>query len=201
MRSICTLIIVGYVCFAGLAVYAQSPNADVLESIRQSLTTEGVGSADALSDRMEEMINPTAPPPPTPEEQAPSIEIPIIPSAIEVPEVNQGIAEVIDTLGRYRPRLKINFAEFPLLSFASANRIENALPSQGEIASDAMIQRIKDRFGLSHLHLSLIGRKAILSGTAETEHQRDMIAIMLRFEPGIDTVQNDMTLSPKTHPQ
>jgi hypothetical protein len=113
------------------------------------------------------------------------------------PEVNRTVIEVIDTrTGRNQPRLKINFAEFPLRSLTEVSRPNNGRTTQAGSSAEIVALRIQNRLRVSPFHLAIEDRTAILSGAVATERDRKLIETMLRFEPGISTVKNEMTVVP-----
>ena len=182
MRKVCTLAFIGCISFTGFAAHAQLPGAGfTIDSIFQSFTVEGA---------MGQFMDTPAPV----EQQVSAIEGPLV-VEIEVSEVNQTAAEVIDSrTGLYPPRLKINFAEFPLRTLANgANNVRNG---RNGASTDVIVQRIQNRLRLSQINLVVEDRVAIVSGTVATERQRNLVASMLRFEPGIDTVKNEIAVVP-----
>jgi hypothetical protein len=125
-----------------------------------------------------------------------SIEGPLVVD-FEVPEVNLTVVEIIDTrTGRYPPRLTINFAEFPLRSLTETSRLNNGRSVQTSTQAAIIVQRIQSRLRVPEFQLAVEGRTAIISGTVATERERGLIESMLRFEPGINSVQNEITVVP-----
>ena len=184
MRSIYTLIIAGFIGCAGFTVYAQSPTD--LDAMIRSLTTGGNSGTDDIMSGLTETLTPAGP-------QVSIIDAPLTIDT-DVPEVNQTFAPAYignSQTGRYPPRLKIDFTEFPLRSLAQANRL-------GLAQTEVLSKRIQSRLSVSQpIHVVVKDRTAIVSGTVATERQRDIAAAMLRFEPGIDTVQNKITVAPQ----
>ena len=198
MRNIQTVLFVGFICFVGFSGYAQSQtgSASSYEKMVQSLTTGGSSSGLSTSDMMKEVAGQLLDTSTPAGEQISIIEAPLVVDQ-EVPEVNKATAEVIDTrTGRYPPRLIINFIEFPLRSLVHANGIGFGRSTEPVIPTDAVAQRIQDRLRVPQIHLVVKGRTAIVSGTVATERQRNLAESMLRFEPGIDTVENEITITP-----
>jgi len=131
------------------------------------------------------------------------IEVPV--SAIEgplfteapPPEVNLDAATVLDTKGRYSARWKINFTEFPLRSLDPTKHTGGGQNAPSETAKAlAATLRIKNRLRLPQVDIAIEDRTAIVSGTVPTDRQRRLVEMILRFEPGIDTVQNRLTVAP-----
>ena len=182
MRKITTLMIAGMMSFAGFTTYAQSPMD--LEEVMRSLSAGG-GSA-SITEIVQGVMDTS-----TPTTQITIIDAPLIVD-VEVPAVNLTTAPAYlgdAQTGRYPPRLKIDFAEFPLRSLAATNRTE--MGRTGNV-----VQRVQSRLRASKINLVVNDRTAIVSGTVATERQRDLAEAMLRFEPGIDAVQNEITVAP-----
>jgi len=177
MRSVYTLTFVGFISFTGFAVHAQpgtGPGTS-MESAIQSFAADGASSGI-------------------------SIEGPLVVD-FEIPEVNQTIVDVLigdERTGRYTPRLTINFAEFPLRSLTE-NRPNNGRSVQTGSQADIVVQRIQSRLRVSEFQLAIEDRAAIISGTVATERERKLIESMLRFEPGIGKIQNEITIAPENY--
>jgi len=182
MRKINTLMIAGMISFAGFTTYAQSPTD--LEALMQSMSAGGSGSS--ITDLVQGVMDTSTPAAPIAIIDAP------LTFDVEVPAVNLSTAPAYiggEQTGRYPPRLKINFAEFPLRSFVPTNRAKTE-------RTEVVAQRVQSRLRASKINLVVNDRTAIISGTVATERQRDLAEAMLRFEPGIDTVQNEITIAP-----
>ena len=199
MRRIYTFICAGIISWTGYTAYAQPQEG--IDSLLQSLTEPGstisvsniVGNVTgALMEAME-----------TSGPQVSAIDAPL---AIQtaIPEINQTIAEILigdERTGRYPPRLRIDFTEFPLRSLAATNGANNETGGNGTgsrrngSSTELIVQRVQSRLRLPEVHLEVEGRTATVSGMVETERQRRLVESMLRFEPGIDAVKNEMTVS------
>ena len=192
---ICPTLYIGtlYIGIASLPspVHAQMDTESVIQTLRagNTLSTSDIFEGIASSLMMEATLA---------EQQTSAIEGPLI-SDVFVPEVNQNVAETLiggDQTGRYPPRLKINFNEFPLKDI-NANNVNN-----GRLGTSAnsMIERIIRRLRLPtqndepQVILTVQDRTAIVSGTVQTDRQRSLVEAMLRFEPGIDAVTNKLTV-------
>ena len=194
MKKFYTLIIVGYISFTGWTAYAQQPRGGSIEEMIRSLSS-GTTSSGTTSSFMEDIMGQIR----DTSEQTAAQQMSAVDEGQQlvveevVPTVNQAPAEVIDTrTGRYLPRLKINVTEFPLRSLASANG--NSVESKTQ--TDIIVQRIQRRLHVPQLDLVVKDRTAVISGTVPTERQRGLVESMLRFEPGIDTVQNKIAVIP-----
>ena len=195
MRTVYTLTFFGFISFTGFTTYAQ-PGVSVVDEMIRSLAAGGSASGVSISDvvqgvagQLMDISTPT-------EQQTAAIEGPLTIEAV-VPEVNQTIVEVIDTrTRRYSPRLKINFAEFPLRSFTEVNRTNNRHSIQTGTPTEMIVQRVQSRLRVLEFQLAIEDRTAVVSGMVATERDRSLIESMLRFEPGISVVKNEITVVP-----
>lgn len=89
------------------------------------------------------------------------------------------------TKGIYYPRLEIGFDVRP-----STNVAPDA-PS----ADERLLARVVQVTGDS-VQLTRAGRTAILRGTVKSAHDAELAAQLLSFEPGIDRIQNDLSIAP-----
>ena len=201
MRKIYSLVGISLLGVVGMSVSAQSqqiPNQIDRDAgaISRTLIEGGtISTADLVGGIAASLMDTTTPI----EQQISAIEGPLI-SEIPAPEVNQTIAESLigdAQTGRYPPRLKINFAEFPLRTIEAANG-ENSAGRNGRngATTDSIVQRIQTKLRIAPVDLVVQNRTATVSGMVTTERQRNLIASMLRFEPGIDAVNNELTVGP-----
>lgn len=59
----------------------------------------------------------------------------------------------------------------------------------------AVLQRRLSRLEpMSNLDVTMQGRRAVLRGVVATDHDRDLAEQLIRLEPGIDAVQNELTV-------
>ena len=189
MRSVYTLIIAGFVSLIGCTVHAQT-SGDPMDDLIKRLTTGGSGASvgDILGDVTQQLIDTTGPT----QQVTSAIEGSLVVVEEVTPEVNKPITEIIDSrTNRYPPRLKINFAEFPLRSLEKSKRTSN-----GNTGTNIIAQRIQSRLRLPQVNLVVQDRTAIVTGTVSTGDQRRLVESMLRFEPGIDTVKNEIIVTP-----
>jgi hypothetical protein len=87
----------------------------------------------------------------------------------------------------YYPRLVISF-ETPAVAAAEAD-----LPARR--ALDTLV-RSPQMSGPSRIVVSMAGRTAILQGEVPSARDREMAEILLSFEPGISTIQNELQVNP-----
>jgi hypothetical protein len=199
MRSFYTLAFIGCICFTGFTAHAQSfgNSSDAADRWMESLSLGGAASGPSseslVLDVMERL---SADPTTTTGPQTSAIEGQLVSDVVE-PVINRTTVEVIDTrTGRYAPRLKINFAEFPLRSLNNVNRSHNRHGVQTGTPVEMVVQRIQSRLRVPEFRLAIEDRTAVASGTVSTERERKLIESMLRFEPGISTVRNEITVVP-----
>ena len=191
MRRLCTLIFIGSIGFTGFAAHAQMLGTS--DSLSQGLASGDISTAELLEGMIQEAKATSAGPT--------RLETSIIQEGevlvVEEEETSQDDvvpAEAVNTkTKRYAPRLKIDFAEFPLRSLDSKNRRSGEAKTQRDI----IVQRIQKRLRMPSIELVMKDRTAIISGTVTTDRQRSLAASMLRFEPGIDVVQNEITVVPQ----
>lgn len=126
-----------------------------------------------------------------------------------VSEVNknavEAVAETADTkILRYAPRIKLDFKTFPLRQI-SGRFTSRAGVLQEEWASDeweqtnqsltnSLVKRIQRRLEIDTVRFEFKERTAVLTGRVPTRRQRDLVGLMVRMEPGIDSVQNDIAV-------
>jgi len=194
MRAVYTLIFAGFISFTGFTAYAQ-PGVS-LEAMIQSLTTGGSASGISISDVVQGITGQLMDTSTPVEQQTSAIEGPLVVD-VAVPEVNQTVIEATDArTGRYTPKLKIDFAEFPLRSLTEVNRPNNGRYVHADTPAEMIAQRVQSRICVPEFQLAVEDRTAIISGTVATERERKLIESMLRFEPGINTIKNEITVAP-----
>lgn len=190
MRNVFTLICAGFICFTGSAVHAQS-SMDDMTSLIQNLASGGTDS-NAVRNISEGVTQQIIAEPQTTQQRTFTIEGPLTIDT-PVPDVNRTAVEIIDTrTGRYAPRMKINFADFPLKSLNQTSRADKT-----KTHTSIVSQRIQDRIRAHKIDLVVQDRTVVVSGTVETEQQRKLVESMLRFEPGIDVVKNEIVVNPQ----
>ncbi|MFG0262774.1 MAG: BON domain-containing protein [Novipirellula sp. JB048] len=86
--------------------------------------------------------------------------------------------------GMYYPRLEIAF-----------ELAEDVAP-RSEIPPSVRIQRRVTNLLGDEVEVAIDGRTAVLRGTVESQHQADLAARVLSFEPGIDHVQSELQVRP-----
>ena len=201
MRTVYSLAFVGFVSFTGFAVHAQ-PGGGLsdIDALIQSMSAGGSSSGLSVNNVVEGVTNLLLDNTQT-EQQTPIIQGPL--SIVDVvPEANKTVASALigdSRVGRYAARLKINFAEFPLRSLADANRSNNGSNGrnvQSGTRAEIIAQRIQNRLRVPEFQLAVEDRTAIISGTVATDRERQLIETMIRFEPGISVVKNELTVVP-----
>lgn len=92
--------------------------------------------------------------------------------------------------GMYRPRLRINFALQPPEENRAEGQRLNSFATLSESTQELSAER---GFRVNHAPTE---RAAILSGTVPTEHDRQIAELLVMFEPGVETVKNDLQVKP-----
>ncbi len=162
-----------------------------VDSILSSMTGEGgkdVSLADEIDKKMmSSMSESAAPAQNTAETVQSAIEGKLVVEEV-IPEINKKVVEAIDSkTNRYPPRLEVDFTSFPL------SRTEVSTNSK---ATARMTRQLQSRLQLDNgVQIQFQGRTACLRGTVPTERQKELAEMMLRFEPGIDAVKNELTVS------
>lgn len=117
-----------------------------------------------------------------------------------VPEVNREAVKA--NVGRYPPRLFINYLEFPLRHFKGRAAVQDlddptelVIDQSNIVVRDAIAGRIQARLRLPDVQFEFDGRTARLLGTVPTERHRDLAESMLRLEPGIDEIKNELIVA------
>lgn len=67
---------------------------------------------------------------------------------------------------------------------------------QVEQVANQRIVQIPQRHGLGSVNVSMQGRVATITGTVTTEKQRRMSELLMRLEPGVSSVQNNVIVTP-----
>lgn len=116
----------------------------------------------------------------------------------QIPEVNREAVEAIDSkTKRYAPRLKIDYARFPLQDISRNTRKEADGMATGRATlqiSDKISTRLKSRLRIDDIRIEFQGRSARLVGAVPSQHHRELAETMLRLEPGVDHVVNELEL-------
>ena len=188
MHNVYTIICAGLISFAGLTAHAQPlPNFVGFGGSQPLANGEGTSISETMQGVVGQLTEAAV-------EQVTVLEGPLV-LETEVPEVNQRTVDFIDSqTGRYPPKLKIDLTEFPLRSLTDTSRSHNGRSVQTGTPTEMIVQRIQDRLRIPQFSLTVEDRTAIISGKVTTERQRSLIESMLRFEPGISAVRNEMTI-------
>lgn len=62
-----------------------------------------------------------------------------------------------------------------------------------------LLSRIPQVASSSSINVSMAGRMAVLTGTVQSEAERDLVARLARLEPGISSVQNDLVVGSESN--
>lgn len=73
--------------------------------------------------------------------------------------------------------------------------------SQSRVSTNfkKLLSRIPQVASASSINVSMLGRTAVLTGTAKSESERDLIARLARLEPGISSVKNDLVVGDESN--
>ncbi|GHT45443.1 hypothetical protein FACS189454_04940 [Planctomycetales bacterium] len=175
-------------------INAPADGAISTEAVIKSITSGADQAADTPIDSVVETItNRMSAKPATEQSIKSAIEGKLVAEGI-IPETNQKVLEAIDTnTGRYPPRLKVDFVEFPLRILANNEEILFDAELKHETGND-IETRIRECLQVPNIYITFKNRTAIITGRVRTLRQRSLIETMLRIEPGIDTVQNNLTV-------
>jgi hypothetical protein len=99
----------------------------------------------------------------------------------EQPTARVNRARVRKTTGLYAARLSPNFARQPQQSGHAVVRP----------AYSAALNSLSEQRGFQ-ISLSPTRRSAILTGTVQSEHDRQIAELLVMFEPGLENVKNDL---------
>ena len=105
------------------------------------------------------------------------------------PSVNE---EAIRTLnaqpaGMYRPRLKVNMADFP-----PANAKVSGIDRRLLVLQEHLQTRLVRSTG--SITLALDGETLVLTGSVENEQQKKLLERVVRLEPGVTVVRNELVV-------
>jgi hypothetical protein len=102
---------------------------------------------------------------------------------------NQGARGNQQQTQRIRPQLKVNFdyalPSAPATELAITNRFEKLT---------ARFEKLKQKSSFEGVQFDLDNGKVTLRGQVDTEDTRKLAAMLVQIEPGVRTVQNDLTV-------
>ncbi len=160
-----------------------------VESMFSSLTSEAAGKEVSLTDSVDKMMQSMSAIGPA-ENTTKSVQSAVSGNLIVVetiPDTNQTVVESIDKkTNRYSPRLKIDFASFPLARPASV---------EAPIPTERIAKHLQQRLRLDQpIEIEFLERTACLRGTVSTQRHKELAEMILRLEPGVDTVKNELVV-------
>ena len=91
--------------------------------------------------------------------------------------------------GMYRPRLRIGFSPQPLVQGGTGQKDLHPFNRISQPLRELSAER---RFQISYVPTE---RVATLAGTVATEHDRRIAELLVSFEPGVETVKNDLQVA------
>ena len=161
-----------------------------MESMFGSMTAGSGGKEVSLTDSIDQMMQSLSDAGPV-ENTEESVQTAITgPLVVEeaIPETNREVVEAIDRkTNRYSPRLKLDFKDFPLMRPTAT--VGTSIPVE------RLIKHLQFRLRLdTPIALEFQDRTACLHGTVATEQQRELAGLILRLEPGVDTVKNELVV-------
>ena len=71
-------------------------------------------------------------------------------------------------------------------------------PAEVQVIANRRVSRLPARAGMRNINVSMVGRTAVISGTVGTDRERRMSELLMRLEPGVSQVQNNVVVSPTT---
>jgi len=95
-----------------------------------------------------------------------------------------------ERVGMYPPRLAVDF------SF-----VRPTIPRLNSNLQHQLIASLESRFRASRIEVSVEDRTATLRGEVASTRDRTLARLLALFEPGIDVVQNELTVKPMNQPQ
>jgi hypothetical protein len=86
---------------------------------------------------------------------------------------------------------------YPRLEFDegfSLNSPEQVEANSGQELPMQAIQNRITRLAGTDIGLEMVGRLAIVRGQVDSQRQADLLVSLLRFEPGVDEIRNELTI-------
>jgi hypothetical protein len=86
---------------------------------------------------------------------------------------------------------------YPRLEFDegfSLNSGEQVEANSGQELPMQAIQNRITRLAGTDIGLEMVGRLAIVRGQVDSQRQADLLVSLLRFEPGVDEIRNELTI-------
>ncbi len=81
----------------------------------------------------------------------------------------------------YPPRLRLGFSSTPL-------------PAQVELTNRRLAERLQESLGVP-VQVTVVDRKATLRGQVPDAHSKTLAQLLVQFEPGVSTVENQLTVA------
>ncbi|MDR3199146.1 MAG: BON domain-containing protein [Planctomycetaceae bacterium] len=206
-KIICLVFLLCIFCPAVFAQQNDLPNEEIFPSVDEmikSLTGEqgsDVSLENSIDNIMESMMQKMQPTTNTTDSVKSAVEGKLIVEEV-IPETNRTVVEAVDTkTKRYSPRLKIDFTRFPLrpLSGKIAGTVENKesadlFEQTNAVITNDIARRVQNHLQIREIQFEFKNRTVRLSGTVKTSRQRELAEMMLRMEPGIDKITNDLAV-------
>jgi osmotically-inducible protein OsmY len=68
-------------------------------------------------------------------------------------------------------------------------------PQRVQANANQRIVQLPGRQGLQNVRVDVIGRTAVIEGTATSDRDRRMAELLMRLEPGVSSVQNNVRVN------
>jgi hypothetical protein len=78
----------------------------------------------------------------------------------------------------------------------SAIQVTPITPQRVQANANQRMVQLPGRQGLQNVRVDVVGRTAVIEGTATSNRDRRMAELLMRLEPGVSQVQNNVLVSP-----
>ena len=78
----------------------------------------------------------------------------------------------------------------------SAIEVDPISPQRVQFTAKKRLVQIPKRRGLQNVDVTMVGRTAVISGSVTSNRDRRMSELLMRLEPGVSSVQNNVIVSP-----
>lgn len=123
------------------------------------------------------------------------------PAAAVAPVDNAAVDAADTRTRRYQPRIALDFGTFPLRPLSGKIGLTEqdddevvVLEQTNRSLTEDIARRIQNRLSSPDIRFEFKNRTVILTGSVSAVRQRELAEAMLTFEPGIDRVENRITV-------